>query len=145
MSRQRHTHTLTVVVKPAEGAWHAYCPVLLDYGAATWGATREDALGHIREMVAMLVERLAEKGAPIPTAADPAPVLPTEQVVVTVARTPGPRREGGRPGPPRFLPSPLARTRPTSGRRCPAPRPRARWRRSPSPRAWRAPSTCRAC
>jgi predicted RNase H-like HicB family nuclease len=85
-SRERHhSYTLTVVVEPAEGAWHAYCPVLLDYGAATWGATREDALGHLREMVAMVVERLAEKGTPIPTAAAaPAPVLPTEQVVVTV-------------------------------------------------------------
>ena len=24
---------------------HAYCPTLLAYGAATWGATREEVLG----------------------------------------------------------------------------------------------------
>jgi predicted RNase H-like HicB family nuclease len=92
MSREPHrTYALTVVVEPAEGAWHAYCPALRDYGAATWGATRADALGHIGEMVAMLVERLAEKGAPIPTVADPAPVPPpTEQVIVTVGGGTGP-------------------------------------------------------
>jgi predicted RNase H-like HicB family nuclease len=42
--------------------WHAWCPTLLDYGAATWGLTREEALGHIREVVAMVVERMVEEG-----------------------------------------------------------------------------------
>ncbi len=79
------TYTLAVVVVPEEEAWHAYCPTLLDYGAATWGTTREEALGHIREMVTMLVERLVKKGVTIPTTlpADHAPVS-TEQVVVTL-------------------------------------------------------------
>ena len=45
--------------------WHAYCPTLLDYGAATWAATREEALGHIREVVGMVVAR-RQKGARIP-------------------------------------------------------------------------------
>lgn len=49
--------------------WHAYCPTLLDYGAATWAATREEALGHIREVAGMVVARLAEEGAPVPDAA----------------------------------------------------------------------------
>src|SRR4028119_236401 len=62
-------YALEVVVEPEEGAWHAWCPTLLDYGAATWGATREEALGHIREVVAMVVGRLAEAGGPIPPAA----------------------------------------------------------------------------
>ena len=35
MSRELRTYTLAVVVEPAEDAWHAYCPTLLDYGAAT--------------------------------------------------------------------------------------------------------------
>jgi len=60
-----------VVIEPAEGAWRAYCPVLLDYGAAIWGATREEALDHIREVVGMVVARMAEDGASIPLA--PAP------------------------------------------------------------------------
>ena len=91
MDREARTHALEVVVEPEEGAWHAWCPTLLDYGAATWGATREEALGHIREVVAMVVGRLAEAGVPIPAAPD-ATGMPdgsgrgatVERVVVTV-------------------------------------------------------------
>jgi predicted RNase H-like HicB family nuclease len=89
MSRERRTHTLTVMVEPKEGAWHAWCPVLLDQGAATWAATREEALEHIRAVVRMIVERMAEAGVPIPasgTAVHPAGSVPAlgEQVAVTV-------------------------------------------------------------
>ena len=84
-------YALEVVVEPEEGAWHAWCPTLLDYGAATWGATREEALGHIREVVAMVVGRLAEAGVPVPAAPDaaeapgePGPGGAAERVVVTV-------------------------------------------------------------
>jgi predicted RNase H-like HicB family nuclease len=81
---ERRTFTLAVVVEPAEGAWHAYCPTLLDYGAATWGTTREEALEQIRAVVTMLVERMAEEKMPV--LAEPADPVPThtEQVVVTV-------------------------------------------------------------
>ena len=72
-----------VVIEPAEGAWRAYCPVLLDYGAAIWGATREEALDHIREVVGMIVRRMAEDGASIPIA--PADHKPAgERIVITV-------------------------------------------------------------
>jgi len=85
MSRELRTYTFTAVVEPAdEGMWHAYCPTLLAYGAATWGATREEVLGHIGEMAAMTVERLAEEGASVPTApADQEPAA-GERIVVTV-------------------------------------------------------------
>ncbi len=79
-----------VVVEPAEGAWHAYCPVLLDYGAATWDATREEALNHIRKVVGMVVAQMAKDGASIPVApaANHDPVAPGpavgERIVVTV-------------------------------------------------------------
>ncbi len=64
--------------------WHAYCPTLLDYGAATWGATREEALGHIREVVAMVVKRMVEEGVPVPvTPADHGPAS-SERIVVAV-------------------------------------------------------------
>jgi predicted RNase H-like HicB family nuclease len=58
--------------------------VLLGHGAATRGATREEALGRPRAMVAMVVERLAAAGAPIPIA--PAGHAPgaVERVVVAV-------------------------------------------------------------
>src|SRR3982751_5131212 len=68
---ERRTFTLAVVVEPAEGAWHAYCPALLDYGAATWGTTREEALEQIRAIVRMLVERMAE--GKMPVLAEPPP------------------------------------------------------------------------
>ncbi len=81
------TLALEVVVEPGEGAWHAWCPTLLDYGAATWGATREEALGHIREVAAMVVGRLAEAGAPVPAGSEAPPDGPgwgaAERVVLT--------------------------------------------------------------
>jgi predicted RNase H-like HicB family nuclease len=84
MSRELRTYTLAVVVEPAEDAWHACWPTLLDDGAATWGSTREEAREHLREMVAMVVERLTEKNVPVlAVPADPAP-MPLEQMVVTV-------------------------------------------------------------
>ena len=81
-------YALEVVVEPEEGAWHAWCPTLLDYGAATWGATREEALGHIREVAAMVVGRLAEAGAPVPAGSEAPPDGPgwgasAERVVLT--------------------------------------------------------------
>jgi predicted RNase H-like HicB family nuclease len=85
MSRELRTCTFTAVVEPAdEGMWHAYCPTLLAYGAATWGATREEVLAHIREVVEMIVERLAEEGASLPVVpADQEPAT-GERIVVTV-------------------------------------------------------------
>ena len=82
--KEPRTCTLAVVVGPAEGAWHAYCPALLDHGAATWGATRAEALEQIRAIATMLVERMAEEKMPV--LAEPADLAPTptEQVVVTV-------------------------------------------------------------
>jgi predicted RNase H-like HicB family nuclease len=84
MSRETRTYTLSVVVEPVEVAWHAYCPTLLDYGAATWGTTREEALEQIRTVVTMIIERMAEESMPV--LAEPADLVPTltEQVVVTV-------------------------------------------------------------
>jgi hypothetical protein len=72
-----------------------YCPTLLDYGAATWGATREEALGHIREVVAMVVERMGEEGVPVPGhPADHGPAS-SERIVVAVDE-PGPRGDASR-------------------------------------------------
>ena len=68
MSRELRTCTFTAVLETEDGMWHGYCPTLLAYGAATRGATREEVLGHIREVVGMIVERLAEEGASMPAA-----------------------------------------------------------------------------
>ena len=65
------TYTFKAVVEPDEDAqgnpaWHAYCPALRSYGAATWGATREEAYKHIQEVVEMIIEELTEDGIAIP-------------------------------------------------------------------------------
>ena len=60
------TYTFKVVVERDEDRWHAYCPALEQYGAATWGNTREEALKHIQEVVQMVIEELAEDGISIP-------------------------------------------------------------------------------
>lgn len=46
--------------------WHSTCPVLERHGAATWGRTREEALRHIQEVVAFVVESMRERGERIP-------------------------------------------------------------------------------
>ena len=78
------TYTLAVVVEPAEDAWHAYCPTLLDYGAATWGTTREEALEQIRAIATMIVQRMAEEKMSVVTEPADLTPTPTERVVVTV-------------------------------------------------------------
>ena len=60
------TYTFRVGVEPDEDRWHAHCPALEQYGAATWGNTREQALKHIQEVVQMVIEELAEDDILIP-------------------------------------------------------------------------------
>jgi predicted RNase H-like HicB family nuclease len=69
----RTTYTYNVVVEPDEDAWHAYCPALQAYGAATWGRTRTEALRHIREVVAMVIAELIEDGETIPADVEGSP------------------------------------------------------------------------
>ena len=66
-------------------AYHAYCPALQQYGAATWGNTREEALRHIQEVVQMVVEELLEEGTPLPeTPQQEVEVFSEPRVAVTV-------------------------------------------------------------
>ena len=58
--------TFKVVVEPDDDRWHAYCPALDKYGAATWGNTKRKALKHIQEVVQMVVDELTEEGTPLP-------------------------------------------------------------------------------
>ena len=71
------TYTFNVVVEPDEDRWHAYCPVLVRQGAATWGNTEQEALKNIREVVQMVVESLNQHGQPVPEG-------PSDQVRVTI-------------------------------------------------------------
>ena len=60
------TYTFKVIVEPDEERWHAHCPALRAYGAATWGRTQKEAYKHIHEVVEMIVEELKEDGIAIP-------------------------------------------------------------------------------
>ena len=55
-----NTYCFKVVVEPDEDRWHAYCPALETYGAATWGNTEAEAFRHIQEVVQMVVDELLE-------------------------------------------------------------------------------------
>lgn len=45
-------------------AYHTYCPVLEEYGAATWGYTKKEALKDIQEVVEMVIGELIKEGKP---------------------------------------------------------------------------------
>ena len=60
------TYAFKVVLAPDGDRWHAFCPVLEQYGAATWGASQEEALRNIQELVQIVIEELREDGVAIP-------------------------------------------------------------------------------
>ena len=79
------TYTFKVVVEPDEDRWHAYCPALQQYGAATWGNTREEAFKHIQEVVQMIIGELREDGISIPVGPkEDVEVFSDERVAVTL-------------------------------------------------------------
>jgi predicted RNase H-like HicB family nuclease len=79
------TYSFKVVVEPDEDRWHAYCPALDQYGAATWGNTQEEAFKHIHEVVEMIIAELSEDGIPIPEGpSGDVEVLQDTRVAVTV-------------------------------------------------------------
>jgi predicted RNase H-like HicB family nuclease len=63
---QVKTSRFKVVLEQDGKAWAAHCPALLSQGASTWGATREEALRNIEEVVRLVVESLREHGEPVP-------------------------------------------------------------------------------
>jgi predicted RNase H-like HicB family nuclease len=60
------TYSFKVVLEPDGKVWATHCPALLSQGASTWGATREEALRNIEEVVRLVVESLIEHGEPVP-------------------------------------------------------------------------------
>ncbi len=77
---QLKTYLFRVVVEPDGERWQAYCPVLEEQGAVTWGFTEAEALKNIDEVVGMIVEELVEEGGTIPAE-------PEEEVTISA----GPR------------------------------------------------------
>ena len=72
------TYNFQVVVERDEDQWVAYCPALVEKGAATGGATREEAFENMQEATRMVLESLIELGVPIPDDAEEA-ALPSEE------------------------------------------------------------------
>jgi predicted RNase H-like HicB family nuclease len=56
------TYLFKTVIEPDADKWHAYCPVLEPYGAATWGNTYSEAARHIQEVIEMIIDELVEEG-----------------------------------------------------------------------------------
>ena len=59
-------HIFKAVIEPDDDQWSAYCPALVAQGASTWGATREEALKNLQDVVRMVLESLVEHGEPVP-------------------------------------------------------------------------------
>jgi predicted RNase H-like HicB family nuclease len=59
------SYVFKVIVERDEDRWHAYCPALVERGAATWGETREKALANIEDVVKMVVASMTEHGEAI--------------------------------------------------------------------------------
>ncbi|MGA2182256.1 MAG: type II toxin-antitoxin system HicB family antitoxin [Bryobacteraceae bacterium] len=78
------TYSFKVVVEPDEGGYHAFCPALRHLGAVTQGATEEEALRNINEVVRMIVDELREEGETLPAASNDTEILDGARVAVTV-------------------------------------------------------------
>ncbi|OGY35885.1 MAG: hypothetical protein A3E36_03580 [Candidatus Andersenbacteria bacterium RIFCSPHIGHO2_12_FULL_45_11b] len=79
------SYLFDIIVEPDGKAWHAYCPALEKWGAATWGQTRSEAAKHIQEVVEMVVAELVADGIALPGASDSGVyVSSSPQVSVTV-------------------------------------------------------------
>ena len=60
------TYTFKVVMETDEGGYHAYCPALRNQGAVKQGATPEEALKNIDEVVQMIVDELLQDHISLP-------------------------------------------------------------------------------
>jgi predicted RNase H-like HicB family nuclease len=79
------SYVFKVVVEPDGDGWHAYCPILEEKGAATWGYTKEEALKNIQEVVQLVVGELVRDGEPLPEEpSDEVQVFPEARVVATI-------------------------------------------------------------
>lgn len=81
-------YVFDIVLEPdvdADGnpdGWHVFCPSLK--AASTWGATQEEALQHIREVILMTVEGMLERGEPLPIPPIPHTQPLNAQVLITI-------------------------------------------------------------
>ena len=60
------TYVFQVTLEADGDGWRAFYTPLEHVGASTWGATQEEAIKHINEVLAMIVDELLEEGEDIP-------------------------------------------------------------------------------
>jgi predicted RNase H-like HicB family nuclease len=77
------TYVFPVTLEPDGEGWRAFYAPLEQVGASTWGATREEALRNIQEVLDMVVEEFLEEGKDI---ARTEGVVVTEGTAITVTR-----------------------------------------------------------
>ena len=59
-------YTFKVIIEPDGDKWHAYCPILEEKGASTYGDTWDEALKNIKEVLIMTLENMKQHGEKIP-------------------------------------------------------------------------------
>ncbi|MDH3599412.1 MAG: type II toxin-antitoxin system HicB family antitoxin [Candidatus Tectomicrobia bacterium] len=77
------TYVFPVTLESDDEGWRAFYAPLEPMGASTWGATREEALQNIQEVLDMMVEEFLEEGKDIATTEG---VVVTEGAAITVTR-----------------------------------------------------------
>ena len=81
--RGMKTYVFPVTLESDEEGWRAFYAPLEHVGASTWGATREEALHNIQEVLDAIVEEFIEEGKDIATTEG---VVVTEGTAITVTR-----------------------------------------------------------
>lgn len=75
------TYKFQAIIEPDEDQWAAYCPALVERGAATCGYTREEAYINIHQVLRMTIESMIKDGETIPV---DKPAISAEIIAVTV-------------------------------------------------------------
>jgi predicted RNase H-like HicB family nuclease len=51
---------IKIIIEQDEDKWHAYCPILEDKGASTYGNTLDEAFKNIKEVLAMTLASMKQ-------------------------------------------------------------------------------------
>ena len=62
----KKSYIFRVLLERDGDGWFIYAPALDKWGGATWGATKEQALERIYEVVELILQELAEEGELVP-------------------------------------------------------------------------------
>ncbi len=77
------TYVFTISLEPDEDGWRAFYAPLEHICASTWGASQEEAVKHIHEVLSMIIDELLEAGKDV-AASDG--LMVTEGAAVAIAR-----------------------------------------------------------